>query len=174
MSGFRVKLDIRKTAAADDQGIALLERFLGRRRPQQSNPPGCVRTIVGNDRLAQQGLDNRAGDVFGKLEDLRARTQATTAGQNGDLESGVDDLGRLLERPWRWKRQGVLVNICAMLGDIGWRALVLALRPVLDVFRDGNVRHRPQCQRRLNRFVYHVGDVGRSHDALVIRRNIHE
>src|SRR5437870_529687 len=97
MSGFWVELDIRKAAAADDQGIALLERFLRRRRPQQSDPACCVRTIVGNDCLAEQRLDDRAGDLLGELEDLRARTQAATAGQNSDLGSGVDDLGRFLE-----------------------------------------------------------------------------
>src|SRR5205823_284596 len=101
MSGLRVKLDIWKAAAADDQGVALLERFLGRRRPQQTNPPGCVRTIVGNDRLAQQRLDDRAGDLFGELKDFRAWTQAAMAGQDGDLRSSVDDLGRFMERSGR-------------------------------------------------------------------------
>ena len=93
-SRFGIELDIRKGGAGDQQRVALFERFLRCLGAQQADPARCIRTIVRNDRLAEQRLDDRAPKAFGDRDHLVSRIQRALPGENGDFLPFIQNLGR--------------------------------------------------------------------------------
>src|SRR5437879_5568350 len=59
LTRFRVEFHIRKATADDDEGVTLFKRLLGRRRAEQADAAGRIRTVIWNDRLAEQGFRDR-------------------------------------------------------------------------------------------------------------------
>src|SRR4029078_9297051 len=88
-----VKLDVGKTAADDQQGVATLQRLLRRFGSEQADPAGAERTVVRNGAFAEQRLDHRRPEAVGNRQYVFARVERATAGQYRGLFSGIEDFG---------------------------------------------------------------------------------
>ncbi len=129
--------------------------------------------VVGHHRLAEQRLDDRRAELFGQGNHVLLRAETTTSCQYRDLRSFVDDAGGMVELSLRRQRKRITVEIAAVSGDIRFRPRAIA-GPVLNVLGNRDVRNGPLGDRGLHGFIDDIADVLRTHDALVVGRDIHE
>jgi len=82
LAGFRIKFDIRKSRAYDQERIATLHRLLRRFCTQQADATGSIRAVVGDAGFAKQRFDNRPAQFFGRLSQQVAGVECSLPGQD--------------------------------------------------------------------------------------------
>ena len=134
--------------------------------PSRPDAARRVGAVVRHRRLAQQRFDDRRGEHVGQLLQLVARVERATAGENDDLlalrsgssAAGADRLRRGSRAPRATDIGRVMPECCASNAA----ALTSML---LEVDREGDVRHARDRQRGPAGEIRDVLDVRRTHDA---------
>ena len=85
LARFRVELNVREAAAGDNERVAFLHDFLGRRRPEQADPPGRIGAVVRDDGLAEQRFGDWCAKLLGQEQEFMAGRQASAPGEDRDL-----------------------------------------------------------------------------------------
>jgi hypothetical protein len=167
------ELMVGEVAADDEEGVALLHGVLRRRRAQQPQTAHDIGVVIGDRSLAEQGVDEWSAQPLGHLHDLLAGPIGAAADEHGHLLALVEEVGGLLQQLARRQRTRRREGVAAVVQDVHLGAALGVRRPLLDVLGDGDVRHGAPAQRRADRLVHHVLDVGRPHDALVVQGDVH-
>ena len=125
LAGLGKELHIREAGAGHDERVAFLQRVLRRRGAEQADAARRVRAVVGNDGLAEQRLDDRRVQLARQAPAPASRApRAPAAGQDRDLRSLVDELGRGLEiAPPAGSGCAAATDIRAVILDVHARAL---------------------------------------------------
>ena len=161
VAGFGVELHVGEAAAGDKERVAGLHGVLGRGGAQQTDAAGGVGAIVGNHRLAEQRLDDRAADFLGQLHHFFNAADGAAPGQDDDLGAGVDDVGGILHEDGR--REGRIGGKAPLTvaGDVVPGSPGIRRRQFLDVLGDANVGDAAAGQGGADGLIDDVGKVGR-------------
>ena len=95
--------------------------------------------------------------------------------QDGNFAAAIDDLRGLLQEKFRRsERPGRRKHVTAMTGNVLAGTRRIALCPILDVFRDGQMGRGAPGEGSLDRLIHRVVHVGCPHDALGVCGHVHE
>ena len=94
VAGRGQELGVGEAGADHQQGVALLQHGVARRRPQPPGAAGDERQIVRDGRLPQEGLGHARPQALGDGDHLVRRAQRPGPHQHGHLAPGVEHLRR--------------------------------------------------------------------------------
>ena len=168
-----VELDIRKTAADDQQCLATFERVLRRPGAEQADTARRIRARIRHAGFAEHRLDDRGAENLGDFLQFLAGADGTAAGYDDRLFALIEQLRRFADRSIGRDMGALGPDIGDMVRPVALRAQRIG-RHFLHIDRHRHMRDAAIGERGAASQLDDILDMRRAHDAVVVFADVDE